>query len=55
MSDVLVFIPAWNEESNLPGVLEELAAELPDADAPSSTTDRRMARRRSLVATAPRW
>ena len=32
MSDVLVFIPAWNEESNLPGVLEELAAELPDAD-----------------------
>lgn len=32
MPDVLVFIPAWNEEANLPGVLDELAVELPDAD-----------------------
>ena len=31
-SDTLVFIPAWNEEENLPAVLEELDAELPDAD-----------------------
>jgi glycosyltransferase involved in cell wall biosynthesis len=29
-SDTLVFIPAWNEEANLPAVLEELQAELPD-------------------------
>ena len=29
-SDTLVFIPAWNEEANLPAVLEELHAELPD-------------------------
>jgi glycosyltransferase involved in cell wall biosynthesis len=31
-SDTLVFVPAWNEEENLPGVLDELEAELPDAD-----------------------
>jgi glycosyltransferase involved in cell wall biosynthesis len=31
-SDTLVFIPAWNEEENLPAVLEELETELPDAD-----------------------
>ena len=31
-SDTLVFIPAWNEEENLPGVLEELQGELPDVD-----------------------
>jgi glycosyltransferase involved in cell wall biosynthesis len=30
--DVVVFIPAWNEEQNLPAVLDELARELPDAD-----------------------
>jgi glycosyltransferase involved in cell wall biosynthesis len=30
--DTLVFIPAWNEERNLPGVLDELAAGLPDVD-----------------------
>ncbi len=29
-SDTLVFIPAWNEEANLPAVLDELHAELPD-------------------------
>ncbi len=32
MSDTLVFIPAWNEEQNLPAVLDELRGELPDAD-----------------------
>jgi glycosyltransferase involved in cell wall biosynthesis len=30
--DTLVFIPAWNEEQNLAGVLHELRRELPDAD-----------------------
>ena len=28
-SDTLVFLPAWNEEENLPAVLDELARELP--------------------------
>jgi glycosyltransferase involved in cell wall biosynthesis len=28
----LVFIPAWNEEANLPAVLDELAVELPETD-----------------------
>jgi len=32
VSDTLVFIPAWNEEENLPGVLDALRAELPGAD-----------------------
>ena len=32
MTDTVVFIPAWNEEQNLPGVLDDLAAQLPDAD-----------------------
>ncbi len=31
-ADTLVFVPAWNEEPNIPGVLEELAAGLPEAD-----------------------
>lgn len=31
-SDVVVFVPAWNEEANLPAVLAELAAALPTAD-----------------------
>jgi glycosyltransferase involved in cell wall biosynthesis len=31
-SDTLVFVPAWNEEANLPAVLDELRAGLPDAD-----------------------
>jgi glycosyltransferase involved in cell wall biosynthesis len=31
-SDTLVFIPAWNEEANLPAVLDELRGELPEAD-----------------------
>ena len=31
MSNTLVFIPAWNEEASLPGVLDELGAELPEA------------------------
>ena len=32
MSDTVVFIPAWNEDQNLPAVLDELARDLPDAD-----------------------
>jgi glycosyltransferase involved in cell wall biosynthesis len=32
MTDTLVFIPAWNEEENLPAVLDGLRAELPDVD-----------------------
>jgi glycosyltransferase involved in cell wall biosynthesis len=32
VSDTVVFIPAWNEEGNLPGVLDDLKAELPDVD-----------------------
>jgi glycosyltransferase involved in cell wall biosynthesis len=31
-SDTLVFVPAWNEEENLPDVLDELRRELPQAD-----------------------
>ena len=32
MSDTVVFIPAWNEERNLPAVIDGLHRELPDAD-----------------------
>ena len=32
MSDTVVFIPAWNEEENLPAVLDGLHERLPDAD-----------------------
>jgi glycosyltransferase involved in cell wall biosynthesis len=32
MPELLVFIPAWNEAPSLPGVLEELANVLPEAD-----------------------
>jgi glycosyltransferase involved in cell wall biosynthesis len=32
MSDTVVFVPAWNEEQNLPAVLEDLRDELPDVD-----------------------
>jgi glycosyltransferase involved in cell wall biosynthesis len=32
MAETLVFIPAWNEVRNLPAVLRELHAELPDVD-----------------------
>jgi glycosyltransferase involved in cell wall biosynthesis len=32
MSDTLVFIPAWNEEENLPAVLDAVQQELPDVD-----------------------
>ena len=32
MSDVLVFVPAWNEEQNLPPVLDDLRRVLPRAD-----------------------
>ena len=30
--DTVVFVPAWNEEANLPAVLAELAATIPEAD-----------------------
>ena len=32
MSDTVVFLPAWNEEGNLPAVLDELKVVLPEAD-----------------------
>jgi glycosyltransferase involved in cell wall biosynthesis len=32
MSDTVVFIPAWNEEENLPAVLDGLHQRLPDVD-----------------------
>ena len=32
MNDTLVFIPAWNEEENLPAVLDGLRRTIPDAD-----------------------
>jgi glycosyltransferase involved in cell wall biosynthesis len=32
MKDTLVFLPAWNEEENLPAVLDELRGELPEVD-----------------------
>jgi glycosyltransferase involved in cell wall biosynthesis len=32
MSDTVVFIPAWNEEENLPAVLDALREQLPDVD-----------------------
>ena len=31
-TDTVVFIPAWNEETNLPAVLAELHSTLPDAN-----------------------
>jgi glycosyltransferase involved in cell wall biosynthesis len=32
MTNTVVFIPAWNEELNLPSVIEDLHATLPDVD-----------------------
>jgi glycosyltransferase involved in cell wall biosynthesis len=32
VSDTLVFIPAWNEEASLPGVLDALQGRLPEVD-----------------------
>jgi glycosyltransferase involved in cell wall biosynthesis len=32
VSDTVVFIPAWNEEENLPAVFHDLERELPDVD-----------------------
>ena len=32
MNDTVVFIPAWNEEDNLPDVLDDLTRDLPDVD-----------------------
>ena len=31
-TEILVFIPAWNEEANLPAVLDEVRANIPEAD-----------------------
>ena len=31
-TNTVVFIPAWNEEANLPAVLDDLKSELPDVD-----------------------
>ncbi len=31
-TDTVVFVPAWNEEANLPAVLDEIASRLPDVD-----------------------
>jgi glycosyltransferase involved in cell wall biosynthesis len=31
-TDTLVFVPAWNEEKNLPAVLDEIAGDLPGVD-----------------------
>jgi glycosyltransferase involved in cell wall biosynthesis len=31
-TDTVVFVPAWNEEANLPAVLRELGSVLPEAD-----------------------
>jgi glycosyltransferase involved in cell wall biosynthesis len=31
-ADTLVFVPAWNEEANLPAVLAEISSELPGVD-----------------------
>jgi glycosyltransferase involved in cell wall biosynthesis len=32
VSDTIVFIPAWNEEQNLPAVLDDVRRELPDVN-----------------------
>jgi glycosyltransferase involved in cell wall biosynthesis len=32
VTDTIIFIPAWNEEDNLPAVLDDLHAQIPDAD-----------------------
>jgi glycosyltransferase involved in cell wall biosynthesis len=32
VAETLVFVPAWNEEGNLPPVLDDLRRELPEAD-----------------------
>jgi hypothetical protein len=52
--DTLVFLPAWNEESNLRAVLDELGRELPDADVlvvDDGSTDRTAEVGRSTVRT----
>ena len=38
--DTVVFIPAWNEEENLPAVLAELRPSCPTRTCSSSTTAR---------------
>ena len=32
MTDTIVFIPAWNEEDNLPAVIDDVRRTIPDAD-----------------------
>jgi hypothetical protein len=54
MSDTVVFIPAWNEEDNLPAVLDELRDGLPEADVlviDDGSTDRTAAVARAHGAT----
>jgi glycosyltransferase involved in cell wall biosynthesis len=54
VSDTLVFIPAWNEEANLPAVLDGLHAEIPEADVlvvDDGSTDRTAAVARERGAT----
>src|SRR5262245_31525675 len=49
----LIFIPAWNEEANLPAVLHDLKAEIPHADVlvvDDGSTDRTAEVARSLGA-----
>jgi glycosyltransferase involved in cell wall biosynthesis len=53
VSDTLVFIPAWNEEENLPAVLDDVRRELPDVDVlvvDDGSTDRTAEVARGLAA-----
>jgi hypothetical protein len=52
--DLLVFIPAWNEEQNLPAVLAEVATELPEPMTSSSTRGPATAPVRWRATVAPR-
>ena len=54
MSDVLVFVPAWNEEASLPAVLDELAHDLPGADVFVVDDGSLTPRQRWRVSAAPR-
>ena len=51
MADTLVFIPAWNEEANLPAVLDEPGRSCPARTSSSSTTARPTAPRRTRART----
>jgi glycosyltransferase involved in cell wall biosynthesis len=39
MTDTVIFIPAWNEEDNLPAVLDGLHAEIPDDGSTDQTAE----------------